>query len=398
MRRPGVVAAFGWADRRLQRSTAAVLFSARFIPFGRLAVNLSAGAARLPLRRYLPFAGAAALVWAVYQSFIGAAIARLLPDAPALAVIVSILVALTMGVGLDVVLARRWRRARPWRGVARRWEGGAMASPTDGPLGYDPGFLGPDVPLPVALGGRPQRTLDYLHFSVVLDVRRRLACVTGVNIDGEVLRDPARTGEWHFDPRVPEEDQAGPAIYAANDLDRGHLVRRRDPGWGTDAVAVAATEQTFAYPNAAPQASDFNQSTELWLGLEDHVLHYADAQRLRLAVFTAPVLAADDPPYRGIQVPRRFWKVAAWNANGVLAAAGFVLDQSELIDVTVDQAVAVPPLGGFRTFQVPLVEIETLAAVDLGPLVAADVTAAHAVQPGSGWIRLRRASEIRLTR
>ncbi|MCR2813945.1 DNA/RNA non-specific endonuclease [Microbacterium sp. zg.Y1090] len=236
--------------------------------------------------------------------------------------------------------------------------------------GYDPLFLGPAVPLPTT--GRPTVRLDYPRFTVELDPERRLAAITAVNIDGAALRDLPRTGEWRLDERVPSSQQAGPAIYAGNDLDRGHLVRRRDPGWGDADIARAATEATFRYPNAAPQASGFNQSKELWLGLEDHVLEYAQATDQRLSVFTAPVLADDDPPYRGIRIPLRFWKVAAWLSPAGLAATGFILDQSELVD-TRTGAVASPPLGGFRTFQVPIDRIAEVTGLDWGALPDADV-------------------------
>jgi len=242
--------------------------------------------------------------------------------------------------------------------------------------GYDDRFLGIEIPLPQPADGRTAQALAYPRFTVLLDPERRLAAVTGVNIDGAALLDLPRTGQWRLDPRVPADEQAGPAVYADNDLDRGHLVRRRDPGWGTPAQARAAMAATFVYPNAAPQASGFNQSKELWLGLEDHVLEFADATDQRLAVFTAPVLADEDPAYRGIHIPRRFFKVAAWAVPGAaapqLAAAGFVLDQSDLIDV-VQGALAVPPLGAFRTFQAPIADIEALSGIDLGPLVDADV-------------------------
>jgi membrane protein DedA with SNARE-associated domain len=42
MRRPQVQAAFAWAHARLERRAALVLFTARFIPFARIAVNLTA--------------------------------------------------------------------------------------------------------------------------------------------------------------------------------------------------------------------------------------------------------------------------------------------------------------------------------------------------------------------
>ena len=245
--------------------------------------------------------------------------------------------------------------------------------------GYDPGFLDVPVPLPRPLGDTEIHELPYPHFTVLLDPARRLAAVTAVNVDGASLHDLPRTGEWRLDPRVPDGDQAGPELYASNDLDRGHLVRRRDPGWGEAAEARRATEATFFYTNAAPQASDFNQSKELWLGLEDHVLQYADSTDRRLTVFTAPVLAGDDPEYRGVQIPRRFFKAVAWvahDADGMprLEASGFLLDQSELIDLR-EGALAIPRLGAFRTFQVPIADIEHVAGIDLGPLADADVLA-----------------------
>jgi len=35
-------------------------------------------------------------------------------------------------------------------------------------------------------------------------------------------------------------------------------------------------------------------------------------------VFAGPILEPDDPPYRGIQIPLRFWKVAAWHDGTAL--------------------------------------------------------------------------------
>ncbi len=126
--------------------------------------------------------------------------------------------------------------------------------------------------------------------------------------------------------------------------------------WGDRAVAVAANEATFAYTNAAPQAAPFNQRPELWAGLEDHVLAYASAHAHRVSVFTGPVREPDDPPYRGIRIPRRFWKIAAWTARTEgappeLRTAGFLLDQTPALaelglagrrDATDDEP---PPLG-----------------------------------------------------
>lgn len=285
--------------------------------------------------------------------------------------------------------------------------------------GYDPAFLGSDdvvrVPLPHA--GRELRRLEHPHFTVLLDPVRRLAAATSVMIDGGSLQDLPRTGEWQLDAQAPADEQAGPELYRRNALDRGHLVRRRDPMWGTVAEARAAGEATFVYSNAAPQVARFNQSLELWNGLEDHVLRFAQAHQRRVVVHTGPVLGPDDPVYRGVGIPRRFWKVAAWAAGTWsvpddggpaahvvrLQAAAFVLDQTPQLDeVELRAATAraqavgeLPPLGPFRTFQVPVTGVASLTGLDLGPLPAADVLAA-VVPFATRWTELTAVGQIRL--
>ncbi|WP_127791857.1 DNA/RNA non-specific endonuclease [Agromyces sp. LHK192] len=270
-------------------------------------------------------------------------------------------------------------------------------------MGFDARFLGVEAALPRVPDADADTTveLDYLHFTVLLDTGRRFARVTGVNIDGANLIDLERGDDWRLDERIPADWQAGPAVYAANDLDRGHLVRRRDPVWGPRAVAARANSDTFHYTNAAPQAGGFNQSKELWLGLEDHVLAFAETNDLRLSVCTAPVLAAGDPPYRGIRVPLRFWKVAAWRDGDALAAVGFVLDQSPVLDEAdlergarpVEPGVAgVPALGPFRTFQAPIADVAALAGVDMPEWVAADRFPQTAV--AAGWRRIDEPADI----
>lgn len=112
MRAPRSQAAFAWARLRLERRAALVLFTARFIPFARLAVNLTAGATRLPAPRYLAVAALAALAWALYQALVGAVVATLVPGGPVAAVVVSVVVAVGLGLAVDAVLARRLRARR----------------------------------------------------------------------------------------------------------------------------------------------------------------------------------------------------------------------------------------------------------------------------------------------
>ena len=156
------------------------------------------------------------------------------------------------------------------------------------PAGYNAEFLQIPLPLPAPPAGTLIRELLYTHFTVLLDPARRLAIATGVNIDGDHLATVDRDDNWHLDSRIPIYEQTGEDVYARNDLDRGHLVRRQDPVWGDTTTARRANYDTFAYTNAAPQAAAFNQSKQLWLGLEDHVLTYARTNGNRLSVFTAP--------------------------------------------------------------------------------------------------------------
>lgn len=258
--------------------------------------------------------------------------------------------------------------------------------------GFDRSFLGPLAAAPRPGDDRPVRLLPYTHFEVLLDPERRLALSTAVNIDGERLVDLGRGDDWHLDDRIPASEQTGPEVYARNDFDRGHLVRRRDPVWGDPAEARAANVDSFCYTNAAPQASGFNQSQELWLGLETLVLEYAETWRTRLSVFTGPVLAADDPVYRGVGIPRRFWKMAAWSPDGeALAVSAYLLDQSDLVDTAREGVV---PLGAFRTFQVGVAVIGELTGLDVAALASADVLTTAGVLPEQPWRELLTPDDV----
>jgi membrane protein DedA with SNARE-associated domain len=107
MRAPRVQQALEWAKRRLDGGTATVLFTARFVPFARLAINLVAGASRIHPPRYLALVALAATGWAVYQAAIGAAVAAIVPGGPLVAVPVSIGVAIGLGLLIDVITRRR---------------------------------------------------------------------------------------------------------------------------------------------------------------------------------------------------------------------------------------------------------------------------------------------------
>ncbi|GIH75688.1 DNA/RNA non-specific endonuclease [Planobispora longispora] len=242
--------------------------------------------------------------------------------------------------------------------------------------GYDPAFLAHPLPLPVPspeLAAAASEELRYHHFSIVMHRQRRLALFTACNIDGKLSRRPRRESDrWIFDPRLPAGEQTGEAVYRDNDLDRGHLVRRLDPAWGTtDAQAIAANDDTFHFTNSTPQHHAFNAGQTLWLGLEDYVLSNADTHNLAVSVFTGPVLAPDDDVYRGVQLPRQFWKIAAMvKESGALSVTGYLLSQAALIDeLPTEESFS---YGAYRTFQVPVRKIGDLTGLRLDPYIAAD--------------------------
>ncbi|MFF1253482.1 DNA/RNA non-specific endonuclease [Pseudarthrobacter sp. NPDC058329] len=275
-----------------------------------------------------------------------------------------------------------------------------------GRAGFDTNFLGPAVPVP-ALAATETVLLPYTHFSVLMRLDKRLAAVAAVGIDGDKLMDVGRSGiQWRLDPRLAEDKQTGERVYARNDIDRGHLVRRASAVWGdTRAEAAQANEDTFHYTNAAPQAAQFNQGLELWLGLESYLLQNATDHRRRLIVFTGPVFSDVDPVYRGVEIPLQFFKVAAFLYQGQLAATGYVVDQTPqlagLPDVPRPGVIGdAPPLGPFRTFQVPIRDIAALTRLDLDQLTAVDRMPIASTLPtaraGSTWRQLHSAEDLDL--
>jgi endonuclease G len=256
--------------------------------------------------------------------------------------------------------------------------------------GFDPAFLGKTAalktPLPTlnakqkavaakllapGAGANDPFELKYHHFSIVMNARRRLAFFTAVNIDGLAWRDLTRaTDRWILDPRIATTAQTGEALYANNPLDRGHLVRRRDPVWGPSlAVAKAGNDDTFHFTNCAPQHAHFNQNPNTWAGLEDYILRNADRENLRVNVYTGPVFATSDDTYRGIQLPRQFWKVVVMIFKKKLHATGYLLSQAKLIQGLIEADFR---YSAYKTFQVPVAKIAQLTGLGFGPLINAD--------------------------
>lgn len=262
-------------------------------------------------------------------------------------------------------------------------------------------------------GSEDPYELKYQHFSVVMNVRRRMAFFTACNIDGTTWIDIDRdTGEpreaaearekWFDDPRIAPEEQCEQSLYddqrPRRVFDRGHLVRRQDPAWGTASRAIRANADTFHFTNCTPQESVFNQTAEYWQGIERWILEdSAVADRERVSVFTGPVFSEDDPPYRYVHVPMAFWKIVAYVRDGELRATALLASQKERIK-RLPEAVAedLGDVTAVEEWQTSVREIERLTGLDFGILREHDTLQGGGGEARKTRRRLKSFDDIRL--
>lgn len=301
-------------------------------------------------------------------------------------VTVTIPLNITISLGSSVTSQAAVRDEAPREGELERIE---PDQDYDTRPGYDPNFLGFPVPLPKLTNsirplaveipgadGPKKYELKYYHYSVIMNGKRRLAFVSAVNFDANAkFKHKRETGgdKWFIDPRI-KEFQAGEQLYAGNPLDRGHLTRRADAAWGTTkGEAKLANDDTFHFSNCSPQHEIFNQPTKankkgllLWGNIEEHIAEQARVNKKKLCVFNGPVFRANDRKYRGIQLPKEFWKIVVFEKDDEKPSAlAFLLSQASLVKDLPEEEFEVGP---YEPFQVRVREIETKTKLDLDKL------------------------------
>ncbi|HQY33742.1 VTT domain-containing protein [Actinotalea sp.] len=97
--------ALGWAERALAERGAAFIIAARYIPVGRVAVNMTAGAVRFHRPRFTLLAVIAAITWSIYSVMLGIGAGIWLGEHPLLAVGVGVAGGLLLGMIIDPVLS-----------------------------------------------------------------------------------------------------------------------------------------------------------------------------------------------------------------------------------------------------------------------------------------------------
>ncbi|PRY67136.1 membrane protein DedA with SNARE-associated domain [Glaciihabitans tibetensis] len=112
MRGPRAASAIDRAGRGLVVRPASLLLTARYIPVGRTAVNMTAGATEFPHRRFWPLTMLAGACWAVYSVLIGTIAGAWVKDQPLLGAAIGVVLALTLGLVIDRIASAAARRQR----------------------------------------------------------------------------------------------------------------------------------------------------------------------------------------------------------------------------------------------------------------------------------------------
>ncbi len=115
MRRPRVARAFAWASAGLLRRPTVFLMIAKFVPFARVAVTMTAGAGRLPLRRYLMISAAASTVYTSYHVVVAVVAGTAFASTPLLGAGVAIVAVILFGVLFEIIGMRPRRAAEQAR-------------------------------------------------------------------------------------------------------------------------------------------------------------------------------------------------------------------------------------------------------------------------------------------
>ncbi|HEU0205575.1 MAG TPA: DedA family protein [Pseudolysinimonas sp.] len=110
MRRPRVERAFQWAAAGLVKRPTLFLMLAKFVPFARVAVTMTAGAGGLRVRRYLPISFAASTVYTSYHVTVAVLAGQAFAANPLIGVAVAIGIVIVLGVVFELVGMRPRRR------------------------------------------------------------------------------------------------------------------------------------------------------------------------------------------------------------------------------------------------------------------------------------------------
>lgn len=106
MRGPRMQRAFRWAGRELRKRPASLILVARFVPIGRVAVNLTAGATHYSRTRFIGLTVLSASLWASYSVGIGLFFGQWFEENHLLGAAIAIVCAIVLGIIVDIVITK----------------------------------------------------------------------------------------------------------------------------------------------------------------------------------------------------------------------------------------------------------------------------------------------------
>lgn len=119
MRRPRIQKIFAFAGRELDARGAMLIFTARYVPVGRVVVNLSSGATGFSYRRFTFLDIVGCLTWASYSVALGVLAGAWFHENQLLGITISVVLAILMGYLIDklshALMVRTGRRASTHR-------------------------------------------------------------------------------------------------------------------------------------------------------------------------------------------------------------------------------------------------------------------------------------------
>lgn len=127
MRRPAVAKMLVTAEKQLEKRGGVLIFTARYVPIGRVAVNFTAGATGYSRKTFMLFDAIGCLMWGAYSVLIGTVAGQWMESNRLLGIIISICIAMVLGWILDRIVHRviwrvnpEWEETEPKPKIPRR--------------------------------------------------------------------------------------------------------------------------------------------------------------------------------------------------------------------------------------------------------------------------------------
>ena len=118
MRSRPMRAAVASAEHQLLARPASLIITGRYIPVGRIAVNLTAGSVGLPRRTFVPLSIVAGASWSLYMFAVALIASAWIQDNPLLSALIAAASAVLLGLLVDRVMSRAARAKKDASGEA----------------------------------------------------------------------------------------------------------------------------------------------------------------------------------------------------------------------------------------------------------------------------------------